>query len=501
MRMRSDFLRVVALVVAVGVIATGAALAQESGGGPLRGFLSGLLKRDADAPAELQAPVSDGAERRVPFGREDIQLSFAPLVRETSPAVVNVYASSTVQVRSPFMGDPFFEQFFGRPQMPPRVRSSLGSGVLVDPSGVIVTNNHVISDADEVKVALADGREFESEILLKDKALDLAVLKIQDDEAFPAVRLGDSDALEVGDLVLAIGNPFGVGQTTTSGIVSALARSHVGVSDFGFFIQTDAAINPGNSGGALIDMRGQVIGINTAIVSRSGGSIGIGFAIPANMVRAVVNAALDGAETFERPFFGASFDPVTAQIAEALGMDRPVGALVREIAPESPAVKAGLRPGDVVVAMDDADIQHPDALEYRLVTHPLEDEGVIRILRDGNTQELKFRLERLSDGGEPQTLQLDGQGPFAGASIATLSPRLAQRLKLPLNKKGVVILDVERRSPAGSVGLRPGDIIREVNGIEIEDADTMQVVARDTGRRWAFAIERDGRILRQRLRF
>lgn len=501
MRMRSDFLRVVALVVAVGVIATGAALAQESGGGPLRGFLSGLLKSDADAPAELQAPVSDGAERRVPFGREDIQLSFAPLVRETSPAVVNVYASSTVQVRSPFMGDPFFEQFFGRPQMPPRVRSSLGSGVLVDPSGVIVTNNHVISDADEVKVALADGREFESEILLKDKALDLAVLKIQDDEAFPAVRLGDSDALEVGDLVLAIGNPFGVGQTTTSGIVSALARSHVGVSDFGFFIQTDAAINPGNSGGALIDMRGQVIGINTAIVSRSGGSIGIGFAIPANMVRAVVNAALDGAEAFERPFFGASFDPVTAQIAEALGMDRPVGALVREIAPESPAVKAGLRPGDVVVAMDGADIQHPDALEYRLVTHPLEDEGVIRILRDGNTQELKFRLERLSDGGEPQTLQLDGQGPFAGASIATLSPRLAQRLKLPLNKKGVVILDVERRSPAGSVGLRPGDIIREVNGIEVEDADTMQVVARDTGRRWAFAIERDGRILRQRLRF
>ncbi len=501
MRMRSDFLRVVALVVAVGVIATGAALAQESGGGTLRGFLSGLLKSDADAPAELQAPVSDGAERRVPFGREDIQLSFAPLVRETSPAVVNVYASSTVQVRSPFMGDPFFEQFFGRPQMPPRVRSSLGSGVLVDPSGVIVTNNHVISDADEVKVALADGREFESEILLKDKALDLAVLKIQDDEAFPAVRLGDSDALEVGDLVLAIGNPFGVGQTTTSGIVSALARSHVGVSDFGFFIQTDAAINPGNSGGALIDMRGQVIGINTAIVSRSGGSIGIGFAIPANMVRAVVNAALDGADTFERPFFGASFDPVTAQIAEALGMDRPVGALVREIAPESPAVKAGLRPGDVVVAMDGADIQHPDALEYRLVTHPLEEEGVIRILRDGNTQELKFRLERLSDGGEPQTLQLDGQGPFAGASIATLSPRLAQRLKLPLNKNGVVILDVERRSPAGSVGLRPGDIIREVNGIEIEDADTMQVVARDTGRRWAFAIERDGRILRQRLRF
>ncbi len=499
MRMRSVFSRVALLVFAAVVVATGSVLAQESGSGTLRGFLSDLLK--GEGQKQLVAPQRDTPERRVPFGQGEIQLSFAPLVKETSPAVVNVYASSTVQVRSPFMGDPFFEQFFGRPQMPPRVRSSLGSGVLVDPSGVIVTNNHVISDADEVKVALADGREFESEILLKDKALDLAVLKISGDDAFPAVRLGDSDTLEVGDLVLAIGNPFGVGQTTTSGIVSALARSHVGVSDFGFFIQTDAAINPGNSGGALIDMRGQVIGINTAIVSRSGGSIGIGFAIPANMVRAVVNAALSGADTFERPFFGASFDPVTAQIAEALGMERPVGALVREIAPDSPAERAGLRPGDAVVAMDGADIQHPDALEYRLVTHPLEEKGVIRVLRDGTTLELSFELERLSDGEDAKPVTLDGRGPFAGAAVATLAPRLAQRLKLPLNKKGVVVLEVDRRSPAASVGLRPGDIIREVNGIEIEDSETMQVVARDTGRRWDFAVERDGRILRQRLRF
>lgn len=499
MRMRSVFLSVVLFASFAGTVVTGSVQAQQDENGTLRGFLSNLL--NGDESKTLAIPQQEAAERRVPFGRADIQLSFAPLVKETSPAVVNVYASSTVQVRSPFMGDPFFEQFFGRPQMPPRVRSSLGSGVLVDPSGVIVTNNHVISDADEVKVALADGREFESEILLKDKALDLAVLKISGNDAFPAVGLGNSDNLEVGDLVLAIGNPFGVGQTTTSGIVSALARSHVGVSDFGFFIQTDAAINPGNSGGALIDMRGQVIGINTAIVSRSGGSIGIGFAIPANMVRAVVNAALSGAETFERPFFGASFDPVTAQIAEALGMERPVGALVREVAPDSPAERAGLRPGDVVVAMDGADIQHPDALEYRLVTHPLEEKGVIGVLREGRTLELGFTLERLSDGGDPAPVTLEGRGPFAGAAIAALEPRLAQRLKLPLNKKGVVILEVDRRSPAASVGLRPGDIIREVNGIEIEDVETMQVVAGDTSRRWAFSVERDGRILRQRLRF
>ena len=267
----------------------------------------------------------------MPFGREEMQLSFAPLVKETAPAVVNVYASKKAKAtRSPFEGDPFFEQFFGR-KMRPRAQNSLGSGVLVDPSGVVVTNFHVIRGADEVKVALADGREFASKVLLKDESLDLAILKIDSPEPFPVVPIGDSDALQIGDLVLAIGNPFGVGQTTTSGIVSALARSHVGVSDFGFFIQTDAAINPGNSGGALINMAGQLVGINTAIFSRSGGSIGIGFAIPSNMVRAVAEAAKNGSDYFERPYVGAEFEAVTPQIAESLGMARPIGALVASV--------------------------------------------------------------------------------------------------------------------------------------------------------------------------
>src|SRR5690606_38519471 len=226
--------------------------------------------------------------RRVPFSQGEIMLSFAPLAERTGPAVVNVYASATVASRSPFFGDPFFDRFFGG-TLPPRVQSSLGSGVIVDPDGLIVTNHHVIRDADKVRVALADGREFESSILIQDESIDLAVLKIEGNKPFPTIRLGDSDRLEVGDLVLAIGNPFGVGQTTTSGIVSALARTHVGVSDFGFFIQTDAAINPGNSGGALIDMSGRLVGINTAIYSRSGGSNGIGFAIPANMLRSVLD--------------------------------------------------------------------------------------------------------------------------------------------------------------------------------------------------------------------
>src|SRR5262245_61707526 len=229
--------------------------------------------REAVAPA----PADD---KRVPFGREEMELSFAPLVKNTAPAVVNVYASQEVRSRSPFAGDPFFEQFFGDRDMAPRMQQSLGSGVLVDASGIVVTNFHVIRNADTVKVATSDGREFESKVLLKDESVDLAVLKIDAKEPFPTIPIGNSDALEVGDLVLAMGNPFGVGQTTTSGIVSAVARSHIGISDFGFFIQTDAAINPGNSGGALLNMRGELVGINTAIYSRSGGSIGIGFAIP-----------------------------------------------------------------------------------------------------------------------------------------------------------------------------------------------------------------------------
>ncbi len=231
-----------------------------------------------------------------------MKLTFAPLVKRTAPAVVNVYAAKRVPARSPFAGDPFFEQFFGNQLRRPRLESSLGSGVIIDASGLVVTNNHVIEDADEVRVALADGREFDAEILLKDRRADLAVLRVRSDQPFPVVPIADSDSAAIGDLVLAIGNPFGIGQTVTSGIVSALARTHVGSDDLGYFIQTDAAINPGNSGGALIDMRGELVGVNTAIFSRSGGSLGIGFAIPSNMVRAFVDAARDrGSIRMESP--------------------------------------------------------------------------------------------------------------------------------------------------------------------------------------------------------
>jgi Do/DeqQ family serine protease len=481
------------LFVGVTLIA-GATIAQEGEG--LSEVLTDLL-RGTEEPA---APTA-GPDRRVPFGQAEMQLSFAPLVSRTAPAVVNVYASQQArQRRSPFEGDPFFERFFGR-QAQPRTQNSLGSGVLVDPSGIVVTNYHVIRDADEVKVALSDGREFTSTVLLKDESLDLAIVKIDSTTVFPVAAIGDSDALQVGDLVLAIGNPFGVGQTTTSGIVSALARSHIGVSDFGFFIQTDAAINPGNSGGALINMSGQVVGINTAIYSRSGGSIGIGFAIPSNIVRAVVDAAKRGSDFFERPYIGATFDVVTPQIAEALGMERPVGALVTAVSPDGPAAKAGLAPGDVVLALNKATIEHVDALGYRLSTQSIDATVELTVLSEGAEKQLEVGLVRAPEGAGLMEATIRGRSPFAGAKVAELTPRVAQRMGLGADMKGVAIVDIDGDSPAARFGLLPSDIVREINGDVINSVETLKQVTEQDARSWRFTIEREGRLLRQMLRY
>ncbi|WP_342241987.1 trypsin-like peptidase domain-containing protein, partial [Inquilinus sp. OTU3971] len=277
------------------------------------------------------------AEPVVPTSRAEIDLSFAPLVRSAAPAVVNIYARHMVVERAnPLFDDPFFQRFFGddmpggRPRQ--RVENSLGSGVVVGSGGLVVTNHHVIKDADQITVVLSDRTEYEAELVLSDERTDLAFLKLKDlaGRSLPALPLGDSDALEVGDLVLAIGNPFGVGQTVTMGIVSAIARTAVGISDYDFFIQTDAAVNPGNSGGALIDMKGRLVGINTAIYSRTGGSLGIGFAIPANMLRSMMRAAETGQKVV-RPWLGADGQAVDRSLAEAYGLDRPAGVLVNGV--------------------------------------------------------------------------------------------------------------------------------------------------------------------------
>ncbi len=455
----------------------------------------------AQAP-EPVLPATDGnAETRVPSSIGEMKMSFAPLVKTSAPAVVNVYAAKAVPQRSPFADDPFFERFFGReaPRRRPRVQSSLGSGVIVDPAGLVVTNNHVIADADEVRVALADGREFDARILSKDDRIDLAVLKIKDSRPLPSIGIADSDRIEIGDLVLAIGNPFGIGQTVTNGIVSALARTHVGREDFGFFIQTDAAINPGNSGGALVDTKGQLVGVNTAIFSRSGGSNGIGFAIPSNMVRVFVEAARTG-KRFERPFIGATFAPVRRDIAEALGLDRPRGAFVERVMPKTPAATAGLKPGDVVLAIDNFEVADPDVLGYRLATAGLNRDARLTILSDDRRTQLTLALRPPPEEPRADRRTLDGKTPFSGASIANLSPKLADELELSNRLAGVVVTEVARGSLAARFGLRPKDVVLTLNGDEVTSTADLESKAERARRGWRFEIERDGERLAQIVR-
>src|SRR3990170_6364300 len=333
-------------------------LAKSPGRCGMAAVLAALALLASSAPVE--------AQRAVPESAAAMKQSFAPVVKRAAPAVVNVYVRHRVeQMVSPFFDDPFFGRLFGERFNIPRerIQNSLGSGVLVGTDGVVVTNNHVIQGSGEAKitVALADGREFPAKLILKDEQTDLAVLRLDAQGVeFPSIAFSDSDSLEVGDLVLAIGDPFGVGQTVTSGIVSALARTQVGISDYQFFIQTDAAINPGNSGGALVDLSGQLVGINTAIFSRSGGSQGIGFAIPANMVRVVVASAKGGGGAVKRPWLGAKLQAVTSEIADSIGLKRPAGALVTSVLPNSPAAQAGLKPGDLIVSVDAQAVDDPN---------------------------------------------------------------------------------------------------------------------------------------------
>ncbi|RIY01535.1 DegQ family serine endoprotease [Aureimonas flava] len=457
--------------------------------------LAGAQSPPAPTPIAPAAPAE-----RVPTSDAEVRLSFAPLVRKSAPAVVNVYAARQVPVRTPFAGDPFFEQFFGRGEGRTRRESSLGSGVIVDPTGLIVTNHHVIADAEEVRVALADGREFDARVLSKDQQADLAVLKIEGDEPFPSIAIADSDTTQIGDLVLAIGNPFGIGQTVTNGIVSALARTHVGVNDVGYFIQTDAAINPGNSGGALVDMRGELVGVNTAIFSRSGGSNGIGFAIPSNMVRAFADAARAG-RPFERPYVGAGFVPVTADIAEALGLDRPTGALVQTVRRGTPADEAGLREGDVVLSMNRFPIDNPDTLGYRLATAGLGGEAELEVMAgDGQHERVRLALEAAPEDPPRDLRTLDGRTPFAGATVANLSPRLAGELEMPQTATGVVVTEVERNSPAARFGLRPKDVIASINGRDLESTEELEEQAGEGQRGWRIEVDRNGQRLVQSVR-
>ncbi len=440
------------------------------------------------------------AEKSVPGSAAEMQMSFAPVVKRTAPAVVNVYAQRMVASReSRYMSDPFFRRFFGddgsfgRPRE--RVQNSLGSGVIVNPSGVIVTNNHVIAGGTDIKVVLADKREFEARVLLTDERTDLAVLKIDvPDEELPALSMADSDALEVGDLVLAIGNPFGVGQTVTSGIVSALARTKVGISDYQFFIQTDAAINPGNSGGALVSMNGELVGINTAIFSRGGGSIGIGFAIPTNMVRTVVATAISGKDAIHRPWIGADVQDVTPDIATTLGLARPEGALLVDLHPQSPLAAAGLKRGDVVLAIEGKPIESAQELGYRVATSEIGASTIVEYQRKGERRETRITMVAAPETVDREDTLIEGKNPLAGAVVANLSPAVADELGLPANLEGVVAVKLEK-GPATRF-LKRGDIILELNGTAIDSVATLKEMLEANDGFWRIAVKRGGRVIK-----
>src|SRR5436190_22947945 len=432
-------------------------------------------------------------DRRVPTSSAEVRLSYAPIVQRVQPAVVNVYAAKVVRDRNPLLDDPIFRRFFGVPgQQPEQMQRSLGSGVMVDSSCLVVTSVRVIEGADEVKVSRSDKRECEAEIVLKDPRSGLSVWQLKGArEKFPTLDFANSDELLVGDVVLAIGNPFGVGQTVTHGIISALARTQVGITDYQFFIQTDAAINPGNSGGALVDMTGKLAGINTAIFSRSGGSQGIGFAIPANMVRVVVASAKGGGKAVKRPWLGARLQAVTPEIAETLNLKAPTGALVANVSPNSPAARAGLKLSDLIVAVDGQTIEDPNAFDYRFATRSFGGAAQLDVQRAGKTVKLSIPLETAPDTNREE-ITISARSPFQGARVANISPAVAEELRLDSNTEGVVVVELEDGAPAASVGFQKGDIILAVNNQKIAKTGDLDKAAKASSRLWRILVVRGG---------
>ena len=437
-------------------------------------------------PSKAQEGVFTEQQPRIaPTDAGSVKTSFAPVVRIAAPAVVNIAARGVQQGRDPFWGIPTSRQ-----------TGSIGSGVIVRADGIVITNAHVVKDMREIRVTLNDRREFPARVLLADERSDIAVLQLDEvNTELPTLRLDDQEEQQVGDLVLAIGNPFGVGQTVTNGIISALNRTDTGISDAGSFIQTDAPINPGNSGGALVDMDGELIGINTAIYSRSGSSSGVGFAVPAAMVRRVLDSAIGGETRVVRPWLGVKGDTVSGDVARSLGLERPQGLLVTDVYAGGPAARAGIEVGDVVTAIDGVEINDQGGLNYRIGTKQPNEQVSVTLLRDGRTLNVTSRVTQLPGDAEVTKGETLAQGALAGITGLSLNPARAERLGGDPFTSGVFVTGIQRGSIAQRIGLRPNDVIQSLDGRRVTTLESLGRAARGS----EIIIIRGGRALNGRI--
>jgi serine protease Do len=407
--------------------------------------------------------------------------AMAEVTAAVKPAIVNISTTRTIKVpggSDPFFDDPFFRRFFGdrfgRQHQPKEHKSAaLGSGVIVSSDGYIITNYHVVKEADEIKVLLSDKREFTGKVIGSDPKTEVSIIKIEA-TGLPTIAWGNSDLLQVGEVVLAVGNPYGLNQTVTMGIVSALGRANVGIADYEDFIQTDAAINPGNSGGALVTVRGELVGINTAIFSTSGGYQGIGFAIPSNMVKSVMDSLLKRGKVV-RGWLGVSIQKITPELAKQFNLKDENGALVGDVVENGPAEKAGLKRGDIITEYDGKKISEPYVLRNMVANTLPEEEHKITILRDGKTLELTIKIGELPADMQEAVVSGEYQNVMKGISVQDMSPELAKKLRIPDRIKGVIIGDVNEESIANGI-LMQGDVIQEINRKKVADTKAYQEV-------------------------
>ncbi|WP_375266703.1 trypsin-like peptidase domain-containing protein [Planktotalea sp.] len=441
------------------------------------------------------------AQTQVPTSQAQISLSFAPLVKQAAPAVVNIYAKRIVQSRvSPFASDPFFRDFFGdMGRAQPRVQNSLGSGVILSSDGYLVSNYHVVGGASDIRVVLNDRREFSAEVLLGDQASDLAILRLKDAEDVPFLPLRESETVEVGELTLAIGNPFGVGQTVSSGIISGLARSGaVTGNERGYFIQTDAPINPGNSGGALIGMDGALIGVNTAIVTRSGGSNGIGFAIPAALVAQFVSQARAGETRFMRPWAGMGGQTVDADLANSLGLQRPGGMAITQVQDGSPFANVGLGVSDVIIAANGRAVNSPSEMLYYMTVAGIGAEITVTAVRDGVQEDYTVAMIGPLELPPREEQTLGARDVLEGLTIANVNPAVLAQYQLPILPSGVVVLNTGPIAPR--IGLQKGDLLREIDGQDINAPEDAVRALRNARRSVSIVVERGGQLVLLRFR-